>query len=754
MLPSIAWANFFNYARYLNLSVVPEVQLIKDAYRNSRNRSQSSIHALNKLLVINNRSNIQVAKRSQVQVQASLYLASLYFSEGRIRKAEGLLSDVQPIVKNIRDKKLQLYFYYQSGMISLSQKKYNKARQFYHAAHDLSSDIDNPLMLALTLQGFGEVQLLSGDSLSALQNFKLAYVGLRNLDQVVLAADAGILYFALLSKNGKIDFTKLKISELIYLVNLTPDEAKRMQQMSELLDIYNSLVVKTVPASVHKIFHQIADDSLRLVGKLKKGQGQLSVTANLVKVYQRDGKYAEALKLVQETLQSTKEKSSFKTLIPLYMQQANLLHLMKDSVESITVNQTVLTLLKKAIFSQDSDDKNKYYNDLVETYDSLINQLFIIQSTLVGNVAIQKNLRQLRDYVEEKNYFKFNVLTNDTYENFTVRKNSVSVLSKKAAIIYPVLYHDRLEILVSLPKTMEIYTQKIPKVDIMRLVAELRHSIERPDKKNDYKKNAMTLYSWLISPIRQDLLKQNVGSLVFVLDKTLAILPTSVLIDKQSRRYLVEQYAIAVSSGLMLTDVSLRRRKRGAVLYLGATSDQQGGSKLIEQEMKNIAATTQVSAHVDSSFNAENLGNIPSVEEYNKIHISAPYSIEPKFINSYVVTNNRKLTLMSMLGVLTQKRELELLVLDGSIATKQTKKSDGRILAIAHAFGSRSVIASLWPKTSDATLLFMSEFYTILSSSSMSVSTAIRRAKMRLIASKKYQHPAHWARFELFGSWL
>ena len=77
ILPSVALGDFFNYARYLQLEVVPEVQVIKDADRYSHNPSQSSIRALNKLLALRKRANDQADNLSQVRAQASLYLASL-----------------------------------------------------------------------------------------------------------------------------------------------------------------------------------------------------------------------------------------------------------------------------------------------------------------------------------------------------------------------------------------------------------------------------------------------------------------------------------------------------------------------------------------------------------------------------------------------------------------------------------------------------------------------------------------------------
>lgn len=752
----VVLADFYNYARYLNLQLEPEIQLIRDAYRHVKKPTQTNIRTLNRLLAINRKSRSRSLNHVRVHAQASLFLASLLFRQGDYAMAEDILNHAKKSIRDSDDMKLQLYLSYQFGILAFFSRRYEASTAYYTSARDMSIQLSNKTMMALTELALGEVQLLTGNTSSALHNFKTAYSGLRKLDKVILAADAGILFFALTSKRRNTSFSDINIPELIDLIRLTPDETKRMQQMSEILETYHSIADGILPQSTINKFRQLENESFSLPSKSKNEQGQRVVSSNVVQTFENEENYSIALELIQDTLTKNQDRLSNKELIPLYLKQARLLKMSGQNEDSILVYQAALLLLKSSILDRERANTTKTVQRLVRVYDELISLFFNKQEPLPADVRMPKTLVELRSYIEERNYFYFNALRSRNYADFLVSKKSVPILSKEAAVLYPVLFDDRLEVLISFPNALSRYTCKISKKRLLQASSMLRKSIAQPELKLEYKKNAMLLYNCLIRPAKQQLLQRNINTLVFVLDKGLSGLPTSVLFDKKGRRYLIEQYAIAVSPGLMLTDVSIRHRARGGVLILGVESETTNADapRLLDLEIKSISATTRVSTLRNNAIIESDILNVISTDDLNKIHISAPLFMQPQLKNSYMLSNNRKLQLLPMLGTLKQKRKLELVVLSGDVIQSVGVRSGGGILALADTFGSRSAVATLWPRVSEATPLFMAEFYTFLSASSISVATAVRRAKIRLIASKDYQHPAYWARFELFGNWL
>jgi CHAT domain-containing protein/Tfp pilus assembly protein PilF len=77
------------------------------------------------------------------------------------------------------------------------------------------------------------------------------------------------------------------------------------------------------------------------------------------------------------------------------------------------------------------------------------------------------------------------------------------------------------------------------------------------------------------------------------------------------------------------------------------------------------------------------------------------------------------------------------------------------LLGLAWAFhyaGARSVLASLWAVTDGSTAVLMKRFYAELRAG-RSLDEGLRRAQLSLLSHGRYQHPRHWAAFQLSGDW-
>jgi CHAT domain-containing protein len=69
--------------------------------------------------------------------------------------------------------------------------------------------------------------------------------------------------------------------------------------------------------------------------------------------------------------------------------------------------------------------------------------------------------------------------------------------------------------------------------------------------------------------------------------------------------------------------------------------------------------------------------------------------------------------------------------------------------------GSRSNLVTQWNVNDGSTSLLMQDFYQRLKSDvpHRSKAEALRQAQIALLKNGKYQHPAYWAPYVLFGDW-
>ena len=139
-----------------------------------------------------------------------------------------------------------------------------------------------------------------------------------------------------------------------------------------------------------------------------------------------------------------------------------------------------------------------------------------------------------------------------------------SVIDKddpQAAVIYPIILADRLEVIVKLPKQpLRYYKTTIAQSEVERLLEDLQQKIIKPYTLLETQSLSKQVYDWLIRPAEADLAKSQVKTLVFVLDGSLRNIPMAALYDGQ--QYLVQKYAIALTPGLqLLAPKSLERRQ-------------------------------------------------------------------------------------------------------------------------------------------------------------------------------------------------
>jgi CHAT domain-containing protein len=146
-----------------------------------------------------------------------------------------------------------------------------------------------------------------------------------------------------------------------------------------------------------------------------------------------------------------------------------------------------------------------------------------------------------------------------------------------AAIFYPILLHDRLEVILKVPgQTKPIhYSHNIPRKEVEATVRLLRRGLsDEQSGIDEYQASAQQIYDWLIRPSEPYLANSQAKTLVFILDASLRNLPMPALWDGQ--KFLVENYAIATTSGFQILGPKRLQPRQLKALIAGLTTPEPG----------------------------------------------------------------------------------------------------------------------------------------------------------------------------------
>lgn len=384
--------------------------------------------------------------------------------------------------------------------------------------------------------------------------------------------------------------------------------------------------------------------------------------------------------------------------------------------------------------------------------------------------AKQPDLQQARNTIEQlktadlENYF------GDCFTAFQAQFQSVEEFEDPhAAVIYPILLEERLELLISFPRpnTQQTLQSIIVPVGRAKMTLAIRQfNNQLPEGRYDlestsYLTAAQQLYNWLIVPLQPILTQNDINTLIFVPEGILGTLSIAALHDGQA--FLIETYAVAIIPGLSLTDPksSTLTPLQTTILLSGITEEIRGYPKLNYAQLE-IDAITEFYGHFTKILNKQfirpYLDQTLKQANYHTIHIISHAEFAQNVKDSFIITYDGKLTLdqLESLVKVTQYRQqpIELLTLS-ACNTAQGDEEWGALglSGIALKAGAQSSLATLWKAHDFVTYSIIKAFYQQLTHSSQSKAQALQAAQQATLESI-YHHPFYWAPFVLIGNWL
>ncbi|MEQ8971587.1 MAG: CHAT domain-containing protein [Coleofasciculus sp. C1-SOL-03] len=372
----------------------------------------------------------------------------------------------------------------------------------------------------------------------------------------------------------------------------------------------------------------------------------------------------------------------------------------------------------------------------------------------------QKNLHQVRQVIESLHLTEFN----NFRELFYVDNELVQIeqIDAKAAVIYPIILDDRLEVIFHLPsQPLYHYTNYgVSKNKLDQIVKKYRRNLTRRyTSLSQLKSDSKELYDLLIQPAELALAQSDVKTLVFVLDDWLRHIPMAAFYDGQ--QYLVENYAIAITPSIQMIQAQIRERPLRA-LIAGASntpSFEQYGIGVLDKVSVEV---TEISQMIPSELLFDQNFTIQTVKEALE---SRSFSILHIATAGNMLTWDEAITLQDFEDLLRSSQDnklnsIELVVLSSPGTALGGEQAVFGFSGTALRTGVDSTLGTLWDVDDSAIAEFMIRFYQQFSQPNITKAEALRQSQIAFLTEYldhpdkgDYFRPYHWASFVLIGDW-
>ncbi|MFB2892905.1 CHAT domain-containing protein [Aerosakkonemataceae cyanobacterium BLCC-F50] len=336
-----------------------------------------------------------------------------------------------------------------------------------------------------------------------------------------------------------------------------------------------------------------------------------------------------------------------------------------------------------------------------------------------------------------------------------------------AAVIYPIILEDRLEIILKLPRepNLQQYTPvRLDRKQIEKKLKGFQNNLRDEYKFKAVQESGKEVYDWLIQPFRDRLDSSGVKTLIFILDGALRTIPMSALYD--GKEFLVKNYAVVLVLGLEVRDPTPLNRSNMKVLAAGLSKppkefeDSYGELPNVKKELDRIKeAGVYVMPILDGRFTTTEFNKDLNQDSFQVVHLAThgQFGAEPN--STYILTADKSINLNELDQMFrtlqgSKGKAIDLLIFS---ACKTAAGNDRAVLGIAGTVvraGAQSAIAGLWSLADEPSPKFAETLYQNLGKDGISRAEALRQAQLALLQDQRYQHPRYWAPYVLVGSWL
>ncbi|KYC38051.1 hypothetical protein WA1_37485 [Scytonema hofmannii PCC 7110] len=560
----------------------------------------------------------------------------------------------------------------------------------------------------------------------------------------------------------------------------------------------------------------ILNSALQKALSLQDRRSETYALGYLGKLYQQQGQLSRALQMTRQALILVPGQNvTGDTREITYLWQSQLGSLLREqgdtkgAIAAYTGAFNTLQSLRNDLNANNRDIQFDFLQEVKPVYLELADLLLkselspnelstiVVSNPSVTQEKVEANkpksrLELARRVIESLQLAELDNFFQDPCSEETNIALQIDDLDPQAAVIYPIVFKNRLEVILSLPEkplqkvaipvneeqVNDVLDRLYDNLDNVTVNTSARNilSTANPDPQ-ELKENTQRvlpifeqLYSWLIQPFETELNANKIKTLVFVLNGQLQRVPMAALYDGQ--KYLIEKYSVALVPSLQLVDSKLLKQKQLKVLAAGVSEQIKVQEEIfpaltnVPKELNEIKEAFPTSLKLlNQEFTAK---TIQTQLKFNfpVVHLATHglFSSNPE--KNFIITGDGKSISINELSALLSEAEenLDLLVLSACETATGDERAVLGLAGTAVRSGARSTIATLWPVGDASTAEVMGKFYQDLKKPGEKKSDALKMAQLSLIEALKTKppfeeikalppHPYYWASYVLVGNW-
>ncbi|HIK11200.1 MAG TPA: CHAT domain-containing protein [Oscillatoriaceae cyanobacterium M33_DOE_052] len=487
-------------------------------------------------------------------------------------------------------------------------------------------------------------------------------------------------------------------------------------------------------------------------------QGEAHALVNLGKLYEQKGQFVPGQKLTEQALAKAQGIGAADIVYRASWQLGRLLQAqgnLSAAISAYTEATTTIQSLRSDLVAISSDVQFSFRDTVEPVYRQFVSLL--LQPPGDGKGVSQENLQAARRAIESLQLAELDNFFRDACLN--TQAVQVDQIDPHAAVIYPIILPDRLEVILSLPgQPLQHYATTIPANQVEQTLLQLQQSLTPLASNQQRLRISQQVYDWLIRPALPQLEASKIETLVFVPDGFFRNVPLSVIHD--GTQYLIEKYSIALTPGLQLLDPKPIATKTLRALTGGLSQARDGFVALpaVEFEIAEIQSEIPTSTILNQDFTKAGLKSSLEKTPFPVVHLATHGQFSSKAEDTFILTWDGRINVTELDELLRgsegDRAPIELLVFSAC----QTAAGDNRaalgLAGVAVRSGARSTLATLWSVQDQATAMLMVEFYRQLALG-VTKAEALRQAQLSLLqGQRRFNHPFFWAPFVLVGNWL
>lgn len=525
---------------------------------------------------------------------------------------------------------------------------------------------------------------------------------------------------------------------------------------------------------------------------------------SLGRLYEKKKQFSEAEKVTKQALSLAQSISAPDITYQLQWQLGRII--VKDSgekrrTEAIKVYEEAaetLRTIRGDLLAINRDVQFSFRDNIEPVYRELISLLLPVDKRKLSTKELQANLKKSLYYADSlqlaelENFFDCNLgnlgiekinLNGSQKDNQNKLINNLKNFGDKetnTALVFPLILQEKLAIIVKFPKIEKLHYYPIP-INVNKVnkkITEVREFLTKEQGAEISKKaeqKYQELYQLLIKPYRYDLEKNNVKSLVFILDSSLRNIPIVSLHDGDN--FLIDtDYIVAIAPSIQLLRNFKNNSQNSQIKALIAESVVERGGEydpLIQNPKPSEVIQKVLSKYnplllSDGNFTKNNFKNILNKSTYNIVHLITHGTFSSNLKNTFILTddqpeiklgnnkpqsNKTKISKFSInINTLTDflnpqkvdKPSIDLLVMSACDTAKGDNRAVLGMAGVAVKSGASVTIAPLWKTDQEATRELMGLFYkNFIKTNNANLSLKLAQEELK----KKKPTPFKWASF-------